>query len=279
MSVDMLSAVFGIEDTKLNGAKRLVLLALADRADAEGYSYPSRADIARRCGIARVGTVTTTLAWLEEHGFITRDVNGWKGRDGSVPVGARPNVYRVLTPYTRNGEAPRETYTPPIRETYTPPIRETYRRTVSRTVNEPSDAQQSMFQADQPASKKRNGAKKKPAKKILDHSYRPFFEQWWEQYPRKINKAKAMVAFQDAMKAGTTNAELTTALRHYNESIAQWEAKHGEKLKWIVYPQRFISERFLDFIDGPNPDAWNAPEKPTANDEYDPEWEILGVRS
>jgi hypothetical protein len=69
MSIDLMSAVFerGPKDT----TQRFVLLALADRANHEGYCWPSYADIAARCAISRSTAIRAVKA-LEADGWLTR---------------------------------------------------------------------------------------------------------------------------------------------------------------------------------------------------------------
>ena len=64
-----MSAVFerGPKDT----TQRFVLLALADRANHEGYCWPSYADIAARCAISRSTAIRAVKA-LEADGWLTR---------------------------------------------------------------------------------------------------------------------------------------------------------------------------------------------------------------
>lgn len=97
MSTRWLNVAFGAGDN-VTGARRLVLLALADAANDEGLCWPKRQTIAAKTGIKRIGTIKEALTWLEQHGWIVRDVNAWAGIDGSIPEGKRPNVYRCLDP-------------------------------------------------------------------------------------------------------------------------------------------------------------------------------------
>jgi hypothetical protein len=87
----MLRAVF--ERSRSRGADRLVLLAIADRADRCGNAWPGIEDIARRAALHRA-TVCRSVARLESL-LGELDVKPGGGR-------RRPNRYRVL---------PRETVT------------------------------------------------------------------------------------------------------------------------------------------------------------------------
>ena len=69
MSHDLRNAVW--ERGPKNPAMRAVLLSLADRADDDGYCYPSHADTADRTGYSR-RTVITTMQRLESEGWLTQ---------------------------------------------------------------------------------------------------------------------------------------------------------------------------------------------------------------
>ena len=55
----------------LRAAEKAILIALADRADAEGYCFPSYKDITERSGAHRE-TVALALSKFEELGLIQR---------------------------------------------------------------------------------------------------------------------------------------------------------------------------------------------------------------
>lgn len=113
MSVEALSWAFQQEVTP--AAKKLVLIALANRADEEGYCYPGYRRLAAQCSISRQSVITHVKA-LEDEGFIvicpqTRE----NGSDTS-------NLYRiclegvgskVLTP-------PGQKFVPPGSKSQTP---------------------------------------------------------------------------------------------------------------------------------------------------------------
>lgn len=71
MSIRMVGAV--LDSRELSGrryhAHRLVLIALADRADDIGFCWPSVDDIARRSGVAR-GHISRIVKELEELGWL-----------------------------------------------------------------------------------------------------------------------------------------------------------------------------------------------------------------
>lgn len=57
------------------------------------------------------------------------------------------------------------------------------------------------------------------------------FEEWWKEYPRKVQKDAARKEYAAALKRGATCADLLMALRRQ-----QWP----EEARFIVYPERWL---------------------------------------
>ncbi len=71
MSIDLFALAWKVEFPG-KPIKKLVLLSLADQAnDRDHHCWPTYETIARRCGMSR-RTAITTIAELEEQGFIRR---------------------------------------------------------------------------------------------------------------------------------------------------------------------------------------------------------------
>ncbi len=77
----------------LTPPQKLTLLALADRANAEGYCWPSRADLMHRTGLSH-NTLAKCLAHLKREGMI---------RDSGERRGNRIVVWRVGHPQKDKG--------------------------------------------------------------------------------------------------------------------------------------------------------------------------------
>lgn len=86
MSVEALSWAFQQEVTP--AAKKLVLIALANRADEEGYCYPGYKKLASQCSMAR-STVILHVKALEKEGFI--EISSQQRENGSDTS----NLYRL----------------------------------------------------------------------------------------------------------------------------------------------------------------------------------------
>lgn len=132
--------------TDVTSTQKAVLISLADRADEDGYCYPSYEDIMRRSCVSRK-TLISALKALEDEQLITRHRRY-----------SQSTIYRVnIAPMDRSKMTPmdRGKSTPMDRSKITP-----------LTINESS---------------------------INNHKQ---FEEFWDAYPRKTNKAKAKTAFE-----------------------------------------------------------------------------------
>ncbi|MEO1658264.1 MAG: helix-turn-helix domain-containing protein [Pseudomonadota bacterium] len=72
MSIQHVSLVLNSRDERLGGTKKLVLICLANRTDADGQCWPSQDLIAEEAGTG-VRSVQNHLKALEDDGFITRE--------------------------------------------------------------------------------------------------------------------------------------------------------------------------------------------------------------
>ena len=88
--------------TPLSHADKIVLLALSDNANDEGFCYPSIATLSRKCGLEE-RSIHRVIARLEDAGHVTR-----RERPG------RSTVYTVhpLVPATPDRPSPRQKVTP-----------------------------------------------------------------------------------------------------------------------------------------------------------------------
>lgn len=81
MSIKAIDAVSRVRPA--NSTSKLVLLALADNADDEGFVHIAQAHLAKSCGLARE-TVNRHLKRLEEQGHIrSKQLYGFDGSIGN----------------------------------------------------------------------------------------------------------------------------------------------------------------------------------------------------
>jgi len=81
------------QEHETKGATRLVLIALADRANESGECYPSVADLSRRSN-ANTKTVRKCIRDLVEMGLLEVELQA--APDSRISPGHRPNLYRLL---------------------------------------------------------------------------------------------------------------------------------------------------------------------------------------
>lgn len=156
-------------DQQLEPRYKIILLALADYADADGYCYPGQQALVRRCSMSE-STLRRGLKYLEEIGLISRErrnsENGQRKTDG----------------YQLNPE------TPPVNLTGSLPVktgqnRGGYPSTVTGTRNRQKNRQE------------------EPPETIEK------FEEFWDIWPRPVGKPKALLAFQAALKDRRATAD------------------------------------------------------------------------
>jgi hypothetical protein len=181
MSVEYVARA--IEEHKVTGNDRLILIALADHADADGYCYPKQATLADRLGIG-LRTVVRSVQRLEELGLIqvtkredVRSGNAYllypewpSARVTRAKVTRVTAVALVNVPTVALQESPIE-----------PPVERDARAT---TMVAPSE-----------------------------------FLVFWDKYPRKVGKPAAARAWTAAMKRGDDAFAILRALETHMPSM------------------------------------------------------------
>jgi hypothetical protein len=92
VSIKIMTAVW--EEQTTQGSERLVLLALADSANDEGFCWPSLATIAKKCNIER-RYVINIIKNLEAHGLIEVERRKEDGKVDGKKFN-KTNMYRLL---------------------------------------------------------------------------------------------------------------------------------------------------------------------------------------
>jgi len=76
----------------------------------------------------------------------------------------------------------------------------------------------------------------------------PWFQQFWEEYPRKIGKKPAFKAWNICIKAGANPAQIIDAAKAY----ALAAKRQGVDPRYLKYPQGWLNdERWTDEADAP----------------------------
>ncbi|GGQ83486.1 helix-turn-helix domain-containing protein [Streptomyces flaveolus] len=193
-----------------NGA-RLVMLALADRADDNGFCWPSIDDLAERTKLSP-RAVQKAIAVLAELGELDVENGGGRHRSNRYRIVPKPRTSDGVTdqePRTNDGVSTEETphFAPetPNFEAETPnfetgnPVQSSPEPVIEPTENR---------QENLPARRTNRG----PADELLD--------EWWEQYGRRTAQAKRTIrqAIADALTNGIDPTELRAALARLGEN-------------------------------------------------------------
>jgi len=209
MSNAALNAVF--DHSKTRPAARLVMLALADRADDHGKAWPSIADIMRRTALSRSAT----------HSAINE---ARKLGELEVALCAGPmlcNIY-AITLSTRSDSGPRPDSGPV--QILNAPV-QILDKTRSESGPKPSVTQKN------PHSLERAKRKKGP-----EASNDPDFAEFWSAYPRKVAKPDALRAWKSTAADRPPLPELLAAIEKHKAS-RQWQ--DPEK---IAYPATWLNK-------------------------------------
>lgn len=250
-----------LEHPSLDPVAKVVWIVLHDHVmGKQGSSWPSMSTIARRVGASE----TTVRERLKD----LRNVGAIRVEERLRPDGSRTSNRYVLTwenPRKPNETAPTGAEGGPSGS----------RTPVIRTIEEERTNQLTSFDESEPtrpsnpptpqggpsSSSPPKRRKKQNAATILKPLDAEVFEAWWSFYPVKKRKADAMASWANALEAGVSTDVLETALQHYLASIDDWEARAGQKLKFLLAAPRFIDGEYMDFVDGPDPDRWKQPEQ------------------
>jgi hypothetical protein len=187
-----------------NGA-RLVMLALADRADDNGYCWPSIDDLAERTKLSP-RAVQKAIAVLAELGELDVENGGGRHRSNRYRIVPKPRTSDGVTgeePRTNDGVSAEET---PNSAPETPNFE-------AETPNfETENPVQSS--PEPPLEPTENRQRNLPARRTERTPADELFDEWWEQYGQRTAQAKHTIrrAIADALTNGIQPAELRSAL-------------------------------------------------------------------
>ena len=100
------------------------------------------------------------------------------------------------------------------------------------------------------AEKKQQKSRKKsddaPEDKTAEPKYPDYFEIWWKEYPRKIEKQDAFEKYKTRKKEGFTDEYLLSAVKNY---AAECKKNHTAD-RYIKHPATFLSSKapFRDYM-------------------------------
>ncbi|MFF0790401.1 helix-turn-helix domain-containing protein [Streptomyces spiralis] len=192
-----------------NGA-RLVMLALADRADDNGCAWPSIDDLAERTKLSP-RAVQKAINTLVESGELEVENGGGRHRSNRYRIVPKPRTSDGVTdqePRTNDGVSAKET---PNFATETPNFE-------AETPNfETGNPVQSS--PEPPLEPSENRQKNLPARRTERPPVDGLFDEWWGTYGQRTAQAKHTIrrAIADALSNGVDPTELRTALTRIGE--------------------------------------------------------------
>ncbi len=201
MSNAALDAVFTHSKTK-NGA-RLLMVAVADRANEAGRCWPGIKDLMHRTGLSKTGVYTATRQAQELKELHVDEYGGPN----------RTHLYTILIP-NRSDSEPFAIRTDTVR---------ILNNNGSASEHKPSLTQRNPHSPNQPRKRPR------PASD-------PDFETFWDHYPRKVAKVAAIRAWNATTKERPPLPDLLAAL-DCARSCEQWREP-----RYIPHPATWLNQ-------------------------------------
>lgn len=173
-------------------------------------AWPGATRLARDTGL-HISTVRERLAELVEKGWLVKEVQG--GHVDGRPVA---NTYSLSTPLAHGDPSPVATH----RQERTDP---------SPTATHP-------LASGDPNQERTKKNKNSSSTGGLTDSYEECFNRWWEDYPRKVGRAKAFNAYKARRREGVSHDRLVTARDKYALS------RLGEPDQFTMHGSTFLAK-------------------------------------
>lgn len=205
-----------------------VYVVLSAHAARDGSCWPSQGRIAEIVGLSRP-TVRKALDELREAGAV--EWTSQTGDDGSQ----RSNLYRLRMfdmPVDNQPEHGNHVDTP-VKEVATPckpdfqPLATTFSRTITNEL-EPM-----------------NNTHGHSAEETVDNPEPEGFTAFWNTYPRRVKKPRALAAYRAALDRGATPQVLLAAVRRYAND------RNLPELRFIPHPASWLDDD--SWLDDPEP--------------------------
>jgi len=234
MSISIMTKVWPMA---IPATAKLVLLSLADQANDKGVCWPSQPKIALRCSLSD-RAVREQLGWLESIKAFRREVKVGLGTIYILTVDECTEPRNIAPP--RNDLPPRNNL-PPTPEDCSANPGTTFRQIISKQKEPPKlrDA------------KKQRRACSPTASESADDGFAAF----WQQYPKKVAKPKALKAWKNLKPAGQLLADLMAGLQ-WQKASADWLKDGGQ---FVPHPATWLNGR-----------RWEDEVQPAANQALSP---------
>jgi DNA-binding transcriptional regulator YhcF (GntR family) len=242
-------------DDRLTVYARSVLMALSSRANEKGECWPSLDTIAQDAKVSK-STVQRVIPQLIEYGYISKEKRTKRG----MTIAPK---YRML--FDKTGAASEKPSDVEGSQSDHPGYSHRPRGVVSQTMGgSQSDHRSIEREVDkgsierevEPPISPKGGDTEKPTRKTSKrYEYSDEFETFWNIYPRKDSKRRALTAFNNALKRATLEELCAGAARYANDPnrVAQYTKHAATWLNgdcWLdePLPARRVSDPWGDRI-------------------------------
>ena len=259
---------------QIPSTKKNVLLALADRADHAGTSWPSIPTICTSTCYAR-RSVINALQWLEKAGYVV--IARMTGNHNTYRINLGRLVEELQRIVDRDGGSARREVKDALvwarhalgdaglTSAPNAPVQQAHQCT-SRTPTSAADApppcttstppvQQMHPNHQEPSGNHQTTTKR--ARDVATESIK--FQTFWAAYPRKVDKTKALKAFERLNVDDKLLAAMLAAISLQSKS-REW---HKEEGRFVPYPAKWLKDR-----------RWEDGSEPEGIDERRPAWAL-----
>ena len=217
---------------ELKGLLNFTLVALCDRANQEGYCWPSQDDLAAMTGQSR-RAISNQLQELTRMGYLQieerRRKDGYRASNGYWIMMAQIDML------ARYGSREETSHENTAHETG-PENGDSSCEKISREESscEPEDIShvKQLHTIEEPSEEP-------SGKKINKKNLAELFERFWQAYPKQVAKPKAWEAFREAVAAGVDPETLIAAARAADEIASEQQIDR----QYIPKPAKFLNER------------------------------------
>jgi hypothetical protein len=214
----------------LNTQQKILYAVIFNLTHKNGFCWASNNYFANELNVS-IRTIQRDIDKLIKHGFLNRvDELTARGKETKrllyvmdAPIAIKPATGKQTTPHAKNGAPPHVTFgTPPHAKNGTH-----NKQVINKT-----------------------------SKEIKNITKNVLFDAFWEMYPNKVGKGKAMSTWQKVMRE---EKNIMDALPRH---VAQWVALGTEK-KYIPHPATWLNQqRWLDEVPELKTTHAHAPRQP-----------------
>jgi hypothetical protein len=203
-------------DRRLNATDLRCAIVIADYFNrGKGRAWPSYTRLAGDTGASRA-SVARSIRKLDELRLIHR-IGGHKGRSNSyVPDFVAPEARREALEATSHPSQPQDDPSLSSETTSVSPVRPNPTITPRSIQRRGSNSNPTGLGASAGAAAPARGAPNKTNGVVASSHGQPYgFEEFWDAYPKKEGRVRALVEFRSAVSRGATPATLVAKAKQY----------------------------------------------------------------